>query len=112
MHWISLISFIIIIINICQVQSALLTDSETENIKEDGTFQVELDIDNTEISVSKNTVDGSAHETSSDIPLETSVTYVTDERNALKSIINNGNNNYGYMNLSFIITALMVIVHF
>ncbi|CAF5119250.1 unnamed protein product, partial [Rotaria sp. Silwood1] len=96
MHWISLIGFFIIITIIYQIQADLLKDSETETINTEGTFQVELDIDNTETSVSKNNVDGSTHETTSDVSFENSVTYETDERNSLKNVINNGNNNYGY----------------
>ncbi|CAF3015792.1 unnamed protein product [Rotaria sp. Silwood2] len=109
MHWISLIGFLIII-NIYQIQSSLLKDSETEDINKDGTFQMELDIDNTDTSVSKNDIDGSTHETTSDVSLESSVAYETDERNALKYAINSGNNNYGYIHLSFIITTLMICI--
>ncbi|CAF3629210.1 unnamed protein product [Rotaria socialis] len=113
MHWIWLITAFIII-SICQTRPDLSKSSEIEYIDKDGIFPMESDTMNLETSASKNNVDGSTYETTSDaVSRESLVKFKKDERDVLSyGMVTSSTNNHGHFNFLLIITALMLIIQF
>jgi hypothetical protein len=108
MHWISLISFLMIIY-LCQSQPTIFKNFETGNMNKGGTFQMGSIGNNPGWFESKNNVESLVHTSTDIVPLGH---VMKDEHNTLKFAANSGNNNQCYMILSLIIATSMTMIHF
>ncbi|CAF1152508.1 unnamed protein product [Adineta steineri] len=109
MHWISLISFAIIIY-ICQAQPSTFKQFETESVSKDGTFDVVSDDSGIYVSEAETVVDSTVQTIISHAPIVVSVKHEQEGRESVQIVANSGNKNYCYMILPLIIAGLMAIV--
>ncbi|CAF3651275.1 unnamed protein product [Adineta steineri] len=111
MHWISLISFAIIIY-ICQAQPSTFKQFETESVSKDGTFDVVSDDSGIYVSESETVAvaDSTVQTIISHAPIVVSVKHEQEGRESVQIVANSGNKNYCYMILPLIIAGLMAIV--
>lgn len=113
MHWISLIS-ILIILNLCQTLPDSSKDLNADYVRTYETFSMETY--NSDLLTSSSTVNpeySGDDNTSDAVPADNvKKSEKEDERDVLTYVINDGTNKHGYFNLLVLINVLTFIMYF
>lgn len=108
MHWISLITFCMII-NLCQSQPTGFQPFETANSNKDNSFHIGTNGIHGSLSESKNDVGHFAYTTTQSIASESTT---KQGRIALKSVTNSSDNHRCYFMFPFLLATLIMIIRF